>query len=36
MQRSHQSLVLAEKIASVKFLSALNFVTETVFSHLKL
>ena len=36
MQRSRQSLVRAEKIASLKFLSARNFVTETVFSHLKL
>ena len=36
MQRSRQSLVRAEKIAPVKFLSARNFVTETVFSHLKL
>lgn len=36
MQRSRQSLVRAEKIASMKFLSARSFVTETVFSHLKL
>ena len=36
MQRSRQSLVRAEKIAPVKFLSARNFGTETLFSHLKL
>ena len=36
MQRLSQSLVRAERIASVKFLSARNSVTETVFSHLKL
>ena len=36
MQRFRQSLVRAERIASVKFLSARNPVTETVFSHLKL
>ena len=36
MQRLRQSLVRAERIASVKFLSARNSVTETVFSHLKL
>ena len=36
MQRLRQPLVRAERIASVKFLSARNSVTETVFSHLKL
>ena len=36
MQRLRQSLVRVERIASVKFLSARNSVTETVFSHLKL
>ena len=36
MQRLSQSLVRAERIASVKFLSARNSVTETVFSHLEL
>ena len=36
MQRSHPSLVRAERIGSVKFLSARNSVGETMFSHLKL
>ena len=36
MQRSRQSLVRAERIAPVKFLSSRSSVREAVFSHFKL